>query len=214
MKIVHVMSWYLPNMGYQENYLPLEQKKLGHDVNIITSDRFPSYEGYKNHIGKKLGNRIVGTGFFSDYDISIYRLPCIFEFKKQGDTILIGLKQKLKQLKPDIVHIHGVFSPLTLQTVYFCKKSGCRIFIDDHCNNDNFSSNSFFKKNYLKFFKKFYKIYIKDISCFLPVTNSSKEIIQSILNIPEKKIEILHLGADVNIFKKSKELKKKRQSRN
>jgi len=43
MKIVHLMSWYMPNMGYQENYLPAEQKKLGHDVEIITSDRYTPF---------------------------------------------------------------------------------------------------------------------------------------------------------------------------
>ena len=81
------MNWYIPNMGYQENYLPAEQKKLGHDVEIITTDRFPAYKGFKNHVGKLHKNRIVGTGTFKDNDVIIHRLPTIFEFR--GGQIIV-----------------------------------------------------------------------------------------------------------------------------
>jgi hypothetical protein len=54
MKIVHVMNWYIPNMGYQENILPAEQKKLGHEVYIITSDRIPHYSGYDRNVRSPL----------------------------------------------------------------------------------------------------------------------------------------------------------------
>ena len=120
MKIVHVMNWYIPGMGYQENYLPAEQKKLGHDVEIVTSDRLPPYKGYERHIGKIVGKRIVGAGTFEDNGIKIHRLPIFFEIESGGQLFLKGLKKKLKQLEPDIVQAHGAFSLLTLQVI-FCR---------------------------------------------------------------------------------------------
>jgi hypothetical protein len=39
MKIINVMSSYLPNLGYPEDYLPQYKKKLGYEVEIITSNR-------------------------------------------------------------------------------------------------------------------------------------------------------------------------------
>jgi glycosyltransferase involved in cell wall biosynthesis len=209
MKIVHVMNSYIPNMGYQENNLPAEQKKLGHDVFIITSDHLPSYEGFNNHIGRVFGDKKIGIGEFSDKEISIYRLPCILEYKRHGQIIFLGLKKKLMELKPDIVHAHSVFSPSTLQTIYHSRKGKYHVVVDDHCNIDNFFPNSIMAKSYLEIVKRFYKIYDKNVSRFLPVTYSSKTIIQSFLKLPEDKIALLHLGVDANVFKKSKELRKK-----
>lgn len=203
------MDWFIPGLGYQENVLPAEQKKLGHDVSIITSDRLPSYDGYSDHIGKLIGNRKIGTGIFSDNDISIYRLPGILEYNKHGQIVFFGLKKKLLELKPDVVHAHGAFTLSTLQSVFYRRKSNYRIVVDDHCHRNNFIPDSIIAKGYLEIVKQFYKIYGINVSCFLPVTYSSKNIIQPLLKIPENKIELLHLGVDTKIFNKSKELRKK-----
>jgi hypothetical protein len=37
MKINNVASSYLPNLGYHEYYLPQYKKKLGYEVEVITS---------------------------------------------------------------------------------------------------------------------------------------------------------------------------------
>ena len=72
MKIVHVMSWYIPNMGYQENYLPTEQKKRGHDVEIITSDKIPPYGGFELLFDRCYPNGVIGNGIFIDPDKEFY----------------------------------------------------------------------------------------------------------------------------------------------
>ena len=207
MKIVHVMNWYMPNMGYQENYLPAEQKKLGHDVEIVTSDRFPFYRGYKQHIGKFHKDRIVGTGIVYDNGLKIHRLPCFLEHKRNGEIFLKDLRKKLKKLNPDVVHVHGVFTPLSLQTIFYKKKLNYQLIVDDHSHKNNFGFDSFPKKIYIFFFKLFYQFFQSRVSCFMPVTYSSKEIIQSILKIPDEKIKLLHLGANADVFKPSKKLR-------
>lgn len=207
MKIIHVMNWYVPNFGYQENYLPSIQKKLGNNVEIITSDRYPFFKGYLNHIGRIKGNRIVGKGTFTDNNIVIHRLPCLFELRKNSDLILIGFKKKLIECKPDIVHAHGVFSLLTLETIYFCKKLGFKIVIDDHSHINNFHKNTFLKNSYISFVRKYYNFFNNSISLFLPVTYSSKNILKTTLNISDNKIKILHLGADINTFQKIEKFK-------
>ena len=40
MKIIHVVDYFQPILGYQEVFLAKEQAKLGHDVVVITSDRY------------------------------------------------------------------------------------------------------------------------------------------------------------------------------
>jgi len=207
MKIAHVMNWYVPNMGYQENYLPMEQKKLGHDVFIVTSDRAPQYPGFKQHIGRIILDRRFGSGTFTENDVEIHRLPCWYEVKGGKEIILRGLCKKLKKLEPDIVHAHGVTTLLTVQTILLRRKLNYRLFVDDHLHETNFIIDSFAKQAYIKLLKIFYSIYNDDVELFMPVTYASKEILKEMFNIPSEKIVILPLGVDITKFRKSEKLR-------
>ena len=204
MKIVHVMLWYIPSMGYQENFLPAEQKKLGHDVEIIASDRLPAFSGYSQHMGKSFSNRIIGTGIYEENGVKIHRLPCL----EKGEISLLGLKRKLKELQPDVVHAHGTFLIPTLLTIIYSKKLHYKVFVDDHSHKNNFCISSVLGEIRIRMLSTFYRIYGKRVQCFFPVTHAAKQILQSILEIPNRKIELLPLGANTNLFKKSDELRK------
>lgn len=208
MKIVHVMNWYIPDMGYQENHLPAEQKKLGHDVEIVTSDRFPVYRDFKQHGSKFHGNRIMDTGIFNEHDVKIHRLPCHLEVKNGGQVLLKGLKKKLRGLKPDVVQAHGAFTPLTLQTILYSKRLGYKIFVDDHSNKDNLQLNSLSKKFFISIAKISYFFYISRVGYFMPVTYASKQSLKSLLKLRDDKIVLLPLGADANCFNPNFELRK------
>jgi len=198
MRIVHIMSWYIPKMGYQENFLPSEQKKLGHDVKIITSDRHPLYPGINDN------NRKVKPGKYLDKDIEIYRLPVFFEYRKSGELFLKGLKKSLTELKPDVVHVHSAFSPMALQGIRYQKTTGYKLFIDDHSHMGNYAIDTFAKKLYMKVVKRYYHRNKKRVSCLLPVQYSSEKILKN--NLPSDiNIRLLHLGANDSIFRPSVE---------
>ena len=93
---------------------------------------------------------------FEDNGIKIHRLPVFLEHRGSNQIILMGLKSKLRELKPDIVHAHGEVNPITLQTVVYCKRLGFKVFVDSHSNNDNFVLNSILKRLYYRFAKIFY----------------------------------------------------------
>jgi len=205
-KIVHIMSWYIPKMGYQENFLAAEQKKLGVNVEIITSDRVPEYKGYERNVGSIIGGRIIGTGIFEENNVKIHRLPSLFEMN--GQILLKGLIKKLKQLKPDIVQAHGAFSPLTLQVILCSTYLNYSVFVDDHSHETNFYIDSLATRMYIILIKLFYFRYGNRVCFWMPVTYSAKQILQSVLKIPDNKITLLPLGADQSRFKKSKELRK------
>ena len=40
MRIVHVIDYYQPKLGYQETFLAREQCKLGHEVRVVTMEGF------------------------------------------------------------------------------------------------------------------------------------------------------------------------------
>lgn len=205
MRIVHVMNWYIPDMGYQENFLPVEQKNLGHDVEIITSDRNPPYVSLKKSYNK---NRIMGKGQFIDNGINIHRLTTILEYKKGGLIILKGLFFKLRELKPDIVHAHGEMNPITLQALVYCKIIGYKLYIDNHCHEGNCIINSYLKKIYVKFIKFVYILFGGLVEKWLPVTEAAEKYLVDQYDLKYEELTLLPLGVNTKIFYKNKKLKK------
>jgi hypothetical protein len=52
MKIIHVIDYFQPQLGYQETFLAKEQAKQGHEVYVLTSDRYNPIV-YKGNAAKK-----------------------------------------------------------------------------------------------------------------------------------------------------------------
>jgi glycosyltransferase involved in cell wall biosynthesis len=213
MRIVHVMAWYIPGMGYQENLLPTEQAKLGHQVEVITSDRLPAFKGYGSHVGKLMGGRYVGSGEFRDGELVIHRLDTALEVKSGGWLLMSGVKSQLKDSCPDVVHSHGAFAPHTLETVLFSENLQYKLFVDDHSHSTNFRTDTLAKKGYVEMTRAFYRFYGNRVRCWMPVTYASKAILESLLSISEDRSELLPLGADARRFRKSDELRRRGRSR-
>jgi glycosyltransferase involved in cell wall biosynthesis len=194
-------------MGYQENILPAEQKKLGHDVCIITSDRTPNYHGFENNVGRIIRERVLGEGVYKEHGVTIYRLPTVMDVQNGGQVVVKGLYKLLKELKPDVVQAHGAFCPITLQAVLYSKRINYRVFIDDHSNVDNFHLNSLIKKAYIQLVKSFYCFYGDRVKMFFPVTYATTDLLKRVLHIPDNRLELLPLGANTDRFKKSLEMR-------
>jgi len=195
------MSWYIPNMGYQENYLPYEQKEQGHDIEIITSDRYPPFKLFENNYNNIFGERIVGSGCFIDKDIKINRLKCFFEYKEHQILVLKGLYKKLKEIKPDVVQSHGMLEPYSVQLILFQKIIGYKLFFDEHTDYKNLYPFNNIKKIYLKLLGYFfYPFFNKRISKIFPITPGSEKVLIKELRIPKDKIQLIPLGVDNKKF--------------
>ena len=192
MKIVHLMYWYIQNMGYQENFLPAEQKKLGHDIIIITSNRLPYFQAFN------IKSRFQKSGKIWDKGVLIERLPVVVESKKHGLIIVKGIRKKLKEYKPDIVHVHGTFTSISIQSILFQKKIGYQLFIDDHSHVKNLDLNNILIKIAIWFGVKFFYFYKNRIKSLLPVAVCSFKILNTFFK--DFKKELLPLGANNQLF--------------
>ena len=73
MKIVHISENYIEGWGYQENLLPQYQKRVGHDVVVISDNNHLKYIQ-----DQELANVIVKKGCEYEYDgIKIYKIKKI-----------------------------------------------------------------------------------------------------------------------------------------
>ena len=66
LRIVHVVDYLMPQLGYQEFLLPKWNRRHGHDVHIVTSDRYTPIPSYEATWGRLLGPRILSAGRVCD----------------------------------------------------------------------------------------------------------------------------------------------------
>lgn len=132
MRIVHVIDHFQPWMGYQETYLAREQARQGHDVTVVTSNR------YGKVAGDLAGQHAVDTGRRVEEGIDVVRLPVVFETPTgAGYVWMRGLSMTLAGLRPDAVHCHGVLTFTALQVAWAKRHVGFRLIYDNHMADFN-----------------------------------------------------------------------------
>lgn len=196
MKILHVClsCFYIDNYSYQENILPIKNQFDGHEVKIIAST-----ESYIDNL--KLGY-IEAKSYQTNTGINIDRLPydkiltdfISYKVRKHNE-----FKNKLKELKPDVILFHGL-SGWELLTVAEYKKNNpyIKFYVDSHADFNNSSTN--FLSKYL-LHKVFYKYIIKKaypfIDKILYVSYEVKDFLKANYNLTEEKMEFYPLGGNV-----------------
>ena len=201
--ILHVMDHYTPDLGYQENYLPYEQCKLGHEVSIITSKYIPEKRKIKKQY--KFNKEI-----YYYKGIKTYRLKSWIVLKGVGKVLLKNFMKKLKEIKPDVIHVHEIYTPLAFQCARYSKKNGIKLFIDNHIDNDNFHPDQLYKKIFVNTYKSIFFPYInRKTSKFLAVSPYSEKYLKEDMGISKNKIALIPLGVDTKKFYPDKNKRKK-----
>lgn len=109
MKIVFVSTFFSEGMGYTENCLPQAMASLGHDVHILTSEYnvYGNLANFDYIYSSFLGSAKLKSGLYLYNGMRVHRL----ESMKISDYILItGLRKKIMELSPDIVHVTEIAS--------------------------------------------------------------------------------------------------------
>ena len=136
-KIVHVMiaCFYKNGFGYQENILPEKHKELGFDVNIVTYNKGgdASYKGgtppitYLNPDGIPVHVLKDNTSFFK-------KVPLVNMFV----NVTSGLYNKIEELQPDILFVHGICSSDNMEIVRYKKNHpNVKLYADNHSDYYN-----------------------------------------------------------------------------
>ena len=198
-KIVHVVDYLMPEMGYQEFLLPKWNAKLGHDVYIVTSDRYYPVPNYSDTWEKLLGKRICGIGERVFKGVKIIRLPVQFEVKAR--PWIKGLIKTIKDIEPDLVLVHGTGSFSIYKCAILLNGLDFPVFADNHMIKDVVQK-GFFQNIYYLFHKFMMQNFLsRKIDIFFGVTKDSCDYLQDFEGVPTEKIELLPLGVDTGIFK-------------
>lgn len=196
MKIIHVIDYFQPQLGYQETFLPREQAKLGHDVYVVTSDRYSPLVHDANKV--LLGERIKGVGFFEEEGIKVWRLKTLFEMPHGIWTA--GLGKKIQEVEPDIVIVHNIATFAAIRIARLKKKLGnFKLIYDDHMTFA--ASRSKLRLLYPLFKRTFSRQIQRAADALVGVSHTSKMFMHKKYGIPLERITVIPLGADDELFR-------------
>jgi len=200
MKIAFISEWYSDNMGYAENFLPSFFGRLGHDVHYITSD----LQIYGNNIALYdsvykdfLGDRIVCTGTFQKENFILHRN----KHSNKNGLHVDNLKNKLIELKPDIVYLFEILTTDFLNVVSLQDELGFKVFTESRLH----TSILHWPKNLedLRYYFKMFNLGRKTSRCvskYYPIAKDVSFNLNFFYGIPKSKIKLSSLGVDIDAF--------------
>ena len=131
MRVVLITEAYDRNMGYLQNSLPKFFGRLGVDMHVITLDLAPYHQfethrkAYANFVDKPL---IPGTVEQMDG----FKLHILGHEPKLGFVRPVGLEEKLRELKPDILQTMAAIGWIPLDCARLKKKMRYKLFTASH----------------------------------------------------------------------------------
>lgn len=127
MKIVHIApnSPYNDYWGYQENLLPKYQKKLDHDLTLITTNKM-----HKN--GKIV--EIECDDYLLEDGVRVirksYKKYCHHTFT--GVLCNLDVYDLLEEIRPDFIFYHGLVSYTIMDVIKYVKNNKKCILVEDN----------------------------------------------------------------------------------
>lgn len=200
MKIVHVCLCgpVSDNWNYQENMLTKYQIKLGYEVTLVA----PQWAWGSD--GKMI--KVDVTEYVNSDGVKMIRLPIqgekdvMFKFKKY-----IGLYNTIEKENPDVIFIHNVqFFDIKQIALYAKTHLSVKIFVDNHADFSN-SARNWIAKNILYGFLWRHCAHVIEryTRIFYGVLPSRVTFIKDVYKIPPDKVELLLMGADDELVKKT-----------
>ncbi len=194
MKIVHITpsSTYTNYWGYQDNLLPKYQRKLGHDVTILTTTRMRDDTGIIN---------TEPDDYFLNDGIRVVRIKKkIYPYHVLTNlNARLPVIQYLKEIRPDFIFFHGLVSS-TIYDVIEYKKHICPecIVVQDNHLDYNIGRNCDSFKEWLirSFYRHINKKSAPYVDKIYGVTPWRKTYAEDYFNISPKKTDVLIMGAD------------------
>ena len=198
MRILHIINYFQPKLGYQEYFLAKEHIKMGHDVAVVTSDRYYPFLDFKESYRATLGDRVCGVGHKIEEGIPVYRLPVLFEIRCR--VWLLGLEKLILELAPDLIISHGI-SPSSFRIARLkIRSKKFKLIVDDHMWSGVMKKGIIMKILYSLRKKMITKMLVPHVDKFVGVSQETCEILEKTNGVPKEKIVYIPLGVDTKIF--------------
>lgn len=197
MKIVHfcLSCFYIDGYAYQENELPAQHVKDGHEVTIIASTesfdeaRQPCYLEPGDYMGTD-GARVIRLPYRSF-------LPARLARKVRAYP---GVRRLLDDLQPDVILFHGMCAwELTTVARYARDNPHVRLFVDCHEDFNN-SARGWASRHLLHgaFYRPILRSSLDVVKEVLCITVESIQFARDFYGVPQKQIVLYPLAGHIH----------------
>jgi glycosyltransferase involved in cell wall biosynthesis len=192
-KIVMLCDFYNESLSFQENLMARYYSKLGHQVTVITST-FSSIFDFINHsYDSKVPARTYETP-----DAKIIRLPYRLALHNWFRRFP-ALDGTFESEKPDLIFVHNLLLNITDAVRYRRRHRHVRLVMDYHGDYSNSARNWASLKILHGVFRKLVlKRALPEIQRIFPVTPATAQFLREVYAVPDEKMEVMPLGADLD----------------
>lgn len=195
MKILHccLACFYIDNYGYQENLLPKQHKKDGHEVEVLAST--------ETYLDDKTLGYVEAGSYISDSGIPVTRLPysrLLPHFIMKKLRMYRGFSAVLDRFMPDIIFVHDCqFLDIRHIVNYAKGRPDVMIFVDCHTDSLNSARNWMSKHVMHKLvYRQCAQMIEPYTDKFYGVLPLRCDFLHDVYRIPREKIELLELGGE------------------
>ena len=207
LRIVIVAETFARDMGYVNNTLPKYLARLGHQVQLITSDLLPYFQlgSASSVFGSAFAERNkprLGSEEYAGF--TVHTVPNV---RSLGYPRLQGLGAKLAEIKPDLVCIFTSVGWIALDCAISARRQGFRLVVGSHTGKTSFplalEPHPWYSMLRLKSFLTRtlpgWFIGATADHCVVP-TRDCGEIAAGFFGIPDDKVRVMNLPVDEDFF--------------
>lgn len=202
-KVLHiVLNDYHDDYSYQENLLSQKHKEQGHDVYIVTSQKYKD-SNWEIHY------RAIGS-YVNRYGIKVYVLP--YNCRHNWQLVFLnrtkGLYSCIKEIKPDIIFYHNFIERDVRSVVRYAKEhSSVEVYVDSHNDYINTPVKGFLGWAKMLSIRRNARVIASVAKCFWGTLPIRCEYMNRVYGIPRDKIKLLIMGADEKLIETHRLLK-------
>ena len=209
MRVAHIIASYREGLGYEENHLGHFQTLAGAEVSLITSV-LPSGM-WQQTSDQELPAFTGQTEPYKDRGVRIHRRPAGFRARANSQVLLRGLREILRQIPPDILHIHGPVGLLCIQSLLNARSLNIPAVVDNHLCYFNLRPYHLKKRIYYRslFRRGILPLLDSVVGRYIPLMPDSEAVLHNELGIAYDRMTHSTLGADTHTFKYDTEEKER-----
>ena len=205
MRVAHIIASYREGLGYEENHLGHFQTLKGAEVSLITSI-LPSGM-WQRTSDTALSDAKDKLAPYEDRGVHIHRLDAGFRARANSQVLLRSLKDKVRHIRPDILHIHGPVGALCVQALLTARSLDIPAVMDNHLCYFNLRPYDLKKRVYYRslFRRGILPLLDGVVGRYIPLMPDSEAVLHNELGIAYDRMAHSTLGADTKIFKYSED---------
>ena len=187
-------EFYHERLEYQENLLVKYYRKHGHDVTVITSTFESVFDYYNDRYDKRTPPRT-----YLDQGATIITLRYRYNIlnRLRAYTRIDGI---LDRAKPDLIFVHDIMPNFPEAIAYVRRHPDTRMIMDYHADYSNSGRNALSLKLLHGVARKWFLDRARPyLSRIFPIVPAGAVFLNEVYGVPHDEMEVLPLGADVDL---------------